>query len=225
MIPQFRVSVRISVDLTKVRPIPWDIIHTKDGLVSNHDYSYMKGIGWKAYKLLSTIEGKAIAFIDSQTKTHEEFEELADKLITDPQWSELNKLQGLDLGIASVVFALYAFGCFPITSCRGHPPPTAGARHPLVVFYARPERAPLIVGVAGGSGVGICNEWADSEGALMVFGTNIIDMRKFAIGLHHAFPAVSASVALKGQFASKSAKNTQPCTQPNNITKLDHWLV
>jgi len=225
MIPQFRVPIRISVDLTHVRPIPWDIIHTEDGLISNHDYWYMKGIGWKAYKLVSAIEEKAIAFIDSQTTTHEEFEELADNLITDPKWSELNKLQGLDLGIANVVFALYAFGCFPITSCRGHPPSMGGERHPLVVFYPRPERAPFIVGVAAGSGVGICNEWADSEGALIVFGTNIIDMRKFAIGLHHAFPAISASTAQKDQFASESAKNTQPCTQPNNITKLDRWLV
>jgi len=93
MIPQFRVSVRISVDLTKVPSIPWDLIHIEDGLVSNRDYWYMKGIGWKAYKLVSTIEEKAIAFIDSQTKTHEEFEELAEKLITDPQWRELNELR------------------------------------------------------------------------------------------------------------------------------------
>jgi len=103
----------------------------------------------------------------------------------------------LDLKFSAVVFALYAFGCFPITSCRGHPPPTQGEEYPLVVFYARPRTVPFIVGVAAGSGVGICNEPADGFGALNVFGSSIVDMQKFAKGLHHVFPAVIRNSAKK----------------------------
>lgn len=186
MIPQYNVPIKISVDLTKVYSVPWRIIHNESGLVSNHFYEYMKGIGWRDFTLALGIEKKAIAFIDSSTKTSEEFEELAEQLFDDPDWTELMHIQGLDLGIANVVFALYAFGCFPITSCRGHPLPI-GERYPLVVFFARPEVVPLIVGVAAGAGVGLLSQEADSEQSLIVYAKNILDMQRFANGLHKAY--------------------------------------
>jgi len=190
MIPQFDVPVEINVDLSRIPPLPWDIIHEADGLVSNREYVYIRGVTWKIFKRLFELEGKAIEYIDSHSRTHHEFEELANSLIEEEDWGGLDSILSfgltfLDLGIASVVFALYAFKCFPTTSCRGHPE-GRGESHPLVVFFPRPEIASSVVGVAAETGVGMCNAEAEA-GGLMVYGRSIVDMRKFASGLHQAW--------------------------------------
>lgn len=192
MIPTFDVKVEIKVDMTRVCSLPLKIIRKKDGLMENHFYHNMQGIDWKDFEFILSTENNAIKFLDSQTRSMNEFDENADKIEEDSEWEELNELPDVDLGIASVVAALYAFGCFPITSCRGHLPP-CGERYPLVIFFAKPERVPIIVGVAAGTGVGLCNEACAGEAGLMVYATNIIDMQRFAIGLYRAFPSVTLS--------------------------------
>lgn len=192
MIPQFDLPVEIEVDFSRIPTLCWNIIHEADGLLSNHEYVYIKGVTWRIFKRAYDLEGKAIAYIDSHSRTHHEFEELANSLIEEEDWEELDSMLALgwtylDLGIASVVFALYAFKCFPITSCRGHPKGSGGERHPLVVFFPRPELAHSVVSVAAETGVGMCNEIAEA-GALMVYGRSILDMRRFASGLHRGSP-------------------------------------
>ncbi|MGD0406442.1 MAG: hypothetical protein ABSB10_07330 [Candidatus Bathyarchaeia archaeon] len=222
MIPQFPIALRINVEIDRISSVPWTIIHEKSGLFSNHFYEYMRGIGWNAFKRVCEIEEKAVNYIDSMTTTIEEFEELAEKLFNEPKWNELKYLAGLDLGIANVVFALYAFGCFPITSCRGHPPPR-GERHPLVVFFPRPELTSIIVGVAAGAGVGMLNVETDNKEGLIVFGRSIVDMEKFANGLHNVFPAASMMKPKKKTLKTNYALPENPkslTTQAN----LDLWL-
>jgi hypothetical protein len=189
MIPQFDVSVEIDVDVSRIPPLPWGVIHETEGLMSNHEYVYIRGATWRLFERAFELEGKAIEYINSHATTHYEFEELANSLIEEEDWEELDSMLALgltylDLGIASVVFALYAFKCFPITSCRGHPEGSRGESHPLVVFFPRPELASAVVGVAREAGVGMCSE----AGGLMVYGRSIVDMREFASGLHQASP-------------------------------------
>jgi hypothetical protein len=166
------------------------LINSDGSFTSNQNYVRLRGVTWRTFKNAFAIEGKAIDYISTRAKTADEFEELANDL----EWPELNMLvvgfpipAVLDLGIASVVFALYAFKCLPVTSCRGHP--AQGEEHPLVVFFTRLKLVPIIVDVADSSGVGICNQRGDLDGALMVYGRNILDMRKFALGLQQAYPA------------------------------------
>ena len=195
MIPRFRVSPRIDVDLAEIRPPPMDVIHCEGGLSFNHDYVYIQGVTWRVFKKLYEVEGRAIAFLDSRAKNSEEFDELAEELTAeelsvDDDWDkDYFDLAGFtipDLGIASVVCSLYAFKCYPITSCRGHPG-ERGARHPLVVFFCEPQVAPLLVGVAAGSHVGMENEYLDeADGALIVYAQSIVEMRNFAMDLSRA---------------------------------------
>jgi hypothetical protein len=192
MIPVFDVKIKIKVDMARVCPLPWKIIHEKDGLMENHFYQNMQGIDWKDFEFIFSTENNAIKFLDSQTKDSKEFDANVDKLEEDSEWEELNALPGVDLGVASVVAALYAFGCFPMTSCRGHPPP-CGERHPLVIFFAKRKVVPIIVGVAAGTGVGLCDAACAGEEGLMVYATNIVDMQRFAVGLYRAFPSVTLS--------------------------------
>ena len=200
MIPQFDIDVKIDVDLSKVHSPPRDLINSDGSFASNQNYVRLRGVTWRAFKNVFAIEGKAIDYINSSAKTADEFEELAHDLVS--QWPELDLLVVgfpipaiLDLGIASIVFALYAFKCLPVTSCRGHP--AQGEEHPLVVFFTRPELVPIIVDVATSSGVGIYNQWGDLDGALMVYGRNILDMRKFALGLQLAYPRAVKAGAVK----------------------------
>lgn len=188
MIPQFDVPIEIDVDPSKIPSPPWDLIRQTDGLMANREYAYIRGVTWELFERAFELEGKAIEYLDSHAKTHHEFEELADSVIEEEDWEELDSmvpyaLPSLDLGIVSTVFALYAFECFPITSCRGHPDGGRGESHPLVCFFPRPKLGPTIVGVATEAGVGMYCAGIYA-GGVIVYGRSILDMRKFASGLH-----------------------------------------
>jgi hypothetical protein len=46
------------------------------------------------------------------------------------------------------------------------------------------------MGVAAGSGVGLCNQSGEAEGGLTVYAQSILEMRSFAYGLFRTFPSV-----------------------------------
>jgi len=189
VIPRFDIDISIDVDFSKVIQPPWRMIREENGLMANHDYVLLRGVTWKIFKEAFNLESKALELVDSKATTHGEFEKLADDLLFEDEWQGLELPSFLDLGIASTVLSLYAFKCFPITSCRGHLKGHGGERHPLVAFFPQPDLAPIIVGVAAGTGVGICNECVDEGWGLMVYGQSIIEMRSFALGLQRAYPA------------------------------------
>ena len=96
---------------------------------------------------------------------------------------EIGAVAQLDVGVASTVAALSATGCIPFTSC------SAGAfrgwhyeKHPLVVFYARPEAVPLLVQCAQNADVGLENE-EEIYNPLIVYSDDIRKMRDFANAL------------------------------------------
>ena len=50
-------------------------------------------------------------------------------------------LEGLEAGVAGLVYALSAAGMFPAASCRGHPEPGSWSAVPLVMFAADRDHA------------------------------------------------------------------------------------
>jgi hypothetical protein len=53
-------------------------------------------------------------------------------------------LEGLEIGVAGLVYALAAAGMYPAASCRGHADPNAWSRSPVVFFVAdRPHAEAL----------------------------------------------------------------------------------
>jgi hypothetical protein len=197
VIPHFEIDVSVDVNFAKVMRPPWDKIHQENQLIENHEYELLRGITWEIFESDFDTETEAIAYVDSKTKTHQEFEDLADDLPFDDEWGP--ELPPFDLGIGGTVLSLYAFKCFPVTSCRGHPG-VRGARYPSIVFFAQPESAPIVAGVAAGTGVGICNM---DGGTIMVYARSILDMRKFATGLQRAYPtALQIYHKLRKKFRS-----------------------
>ena len=90
--------------------------------------------------------------------------------------------EGLDLGVAGVVYALAAVGCHPMASCKG--PPHDWAPHPLVRFTARMWRARALLPLALEAQCGLeevggtLGTWASSIVKLMDFAQLIVDHRK-----------------------------------------------
>lgn len=184
MIPRFDVPVTIEVDINLVK-LPSKEVLNADGLVENRSYARFRGITWKIFKNTFELEEKALNYIDSEAKTIDDFEDMADSIPDLPEWEGLSSFPPLDLGIASTVFALYAFKCFPITSCRGHPEEKGSETHPLVVFFSKPEFVPLIIEAAKKTGVGLNMSPSTSLGALMVYAPSINDMRNFSLELYN----------------------------------------
>lgn len=184
MIPRFDVPVTIEVDINLVK-LPGKEVLNADGLVENRSYARFRGITWNIFKTFFELEGKALDYIDSEANTIDDFEEMADSILDLPEWEDLLSFPQLDLGIASTVIALYAFKCFPITSCRGHPEEKGSETYPLVVFFSKPEIVPLLIEAAKKAGVGLEMPQSVSPGALMVYAPSINEMRNFSLELYN----------------------------------------
>jgi hypothetical protein len=59
-------------------------------------------------------------------------------------FSTAEALEGLELGVAGLVYALAAAGMHPAASCRGHPDPDAWSSSPVVILAADRPRAEVL---------------------------------------------------------------------------------
>ncbi|RFU21036.1 hypothetical protein D0Z06_13220 [Geodermatophilus marinus] len=71
----------------------------------------------------------------------------AERAVLEPVVSEEPPLDGLELGIAGLVYALAAVGMVPAASCRGHCDERAWSDHPVVLFAATRYRAQALAGL------------------------------------------------------------------------------
>lgn len=63
-------------------------------------------------------------------------------------------LEGLDAGVAGLVYALSAAGMYPAASCRGHPEPDSWSVIPVVMFAADRAHAEALQPLVESSGCG-----------------------------------------------------------------------
>jgi hypothetical protein len=63
-------------------------------------------------------------------------------------------LEGLEVGVAGLVYALSAAGMYPAASCRGHPEPDSWSPIPVVMFAADRAHAEALQPLVEGSGCG-----------------------------------------------------------------------
>lgn len=61
--------------------------------------------------------------------------------LLEPHLDEVTPLEGLELGVAGLVYALAHVGCWTAASCRGHPDQTAWSPSPLVYLATDHHRA------------------------------------------------------------------------------------
>lgn len=83
----------------------------------------------------------------------------------------MSPLGGLEIGVAGLVHALSATGCWPAASCRGDP--GGWARHPVVHFAADRHRVTILRDLLDGSGCGFSTDPA--RGELLVVGAGSIE--------------------------------------------------
>jgi hypothetical protein len=79
----------------------------------------------------------------------------AESLATlEPYLAGESALEGLELGVAGLVYALSAAGMFPAASCRGHADPDAWSAVPVVMFAADRAHAEALQPLLESNGCG-----------------------------------------------------------------------
>lgn len=71
-----------------------------------------------------------------------------------PYLTGMAALEGLEAGVAGLVYALSAAGMFPAASCRGHPDPDSWSPVPVVMFAADRVHAEALQPLVESSGCG-----------------------------------------------------------------------
>jgi hypothetical protein len=79
--------------------------------------------------LAHAIESADLTELPASLIDSEQYEALAG-LVED----DISPLEGLELGVTGLVYALASIGCVPAASCRGHAGARSWARHPVVLF-------------------------------------------------------------------------------------------
>lgn len=153
----------------------------------NRRYIDLRNLSWAVARRVIEMEQGCISRIETAQDPGEIGSTIAEAMEDQLEWEDLLEEVGpvaaLDVGVASTTAALSAAGCIPITSCN------AGAyggwhyeEHPLVVFYARPEAAPLLMECAETARVGL--EIDDElHHTLIVYADDIRKMCDFAKAL------------------------------------------
>jgi hypothetical protein len=90
-----------------------------------------------------------------------------------PYLTDRVTLEGLELGVAGLVYCLAAAGMYPAASCRGHPGPSAWSRIPVVFLATDRARAELLVPLVRDSGCGF--NLGQSRGELLVIESKSIE--------------------------------------------------
>lgn len=71
-----------------------------------------------------------------------------------PYLTDEGRLDGLEIGVAGLVYCLSAAGMYPAASCRGHTGPNAWSRNPVVLLAADQAHAEVLAPLVGDSDCG-----------------------------------------------------------------------
>jgi hypothetical protein len=75
-----------------------------------------------------------------------------------PYLAGTTALEGLEAGVAGLVYALSAAGMFPAASCRGHPEPYSWSSRPVVMLAADRPHAEALQPLVQSSGCGFASD-------------------------------------------------------------------
>jgi hypothetical protein len=90
-------------------------------------------------------------------------------------FSEAGDLEGLEIGVAGLAYALAAAGMYPAASCRGHVGPNAWSSSPVVFFVADRPHAEVLQPLVKESGCGFEVDPARSQ-LLVILSVSIAEM-------------------------------------------------
>jgi hypothetical protein len=137
----------------------------------NRGYEDLSGITWADTRAAMELEDSVLDRLVADAKAFDASLEEDVELYEDICMT----LQGLDLGMASAVFALNASGCLTFSSCSGQQDHRES--FPLVVFRARAEQVPTLIKAAEDAECGLENA---EDGMLMLYSPDLRRLPAFA---------------------------------------------
>lgn len=137
---------------------------SEEGFGGFRDTWVIRDVGVRKAKALLEVEGQLIQLADGFSGDAEEFDAICSALenadaedlparLQHPAIPEelavhlgadYSPTEGLDLGVAGLVYALVAVGCWTAASCRGHPKSYAFTDRPVVVLACDRPRASVL---------------------------------------------------------------------------------
>lgn len=128
-----------------------------------------------------------------------------------PYLTDEGRLDGLEIGVAGLVYCLSAAGMYPAASCRGHTGPNAWSRNPVVLFAAGQAHAEMLEPLVRDTDCGFNIDTARPE--LLVVESGSIE---------HTLDLADAILRNINSFASlgDSVYGIEPTIQPDNQPSL-----
>lgn len=143
------------------------------GLGCNRDYRDLRGLTVEDFRLVIDRETRELDRVAMNRLRCAGCEDGCDECEVE--------IDGLELGVASVVVALSVIGCIPYTSCNGGLLGGAHAAEVCIVgFYMRPAHVSQVKAAAGQARVGLTN---DRCGGFYVLADDPRAMMAFAVAL------------------------------------------
>lgn len=175
MIPRCDEPVDVAIPTTYQFWTPRSEDISEEGFAYFRDTWMIRRVGIRLARSVMTTERELVAVADACSTNGEEFDEIATALET----SDLDEIPGavresaafdtiacyyspgdrmslveaLDLGVAGIVYALSAVGCWPAASCRGHVP-GGWAQYPVVYIAADRHRTETLQPLVAAAGCG-----------------------------------------------------------------------
>ncbi len=189
MIPYYKTiaggkdTLRKKLDIDRLE-MPMKVIRCQDGLFTNQEYMNLLGyFSWEDFVSAYKSEQKIITQADKVSKTVNEFENAISEIV-DKETEDVENLHDHEVGIASLVFALSAFGCAPISGCRAHPGGTYSSA-PSAGLFAPKTKARTLLGVAMHSNVGIINNsHIEEHNGIEIYAHTVTDLMQYAHNLY-----------------------------------------
>ncbi|MFF3300816.1 hypothetical protein [Streptomyces sp. NPDC002908] len=179
--------------------------------ISEEGYGYFRGVwdisGVNRNEALAVVneERRLAALVDEVTTRSDEFEAIASALedgdpdALPPDFATRNPaseilelvgdgdreeavLDGLELGVAGVAFALSSIGCFPAASCRSHATDRSWSDRPVVYFAAERPTVHWLVPLVRDSGCGF-GDGSGHGGLLFVEAPSISNLMDLATAI------------------------------------------
>ncbi|MDT0184322.1 hypothetical protein Q9S36_29420 [Microbacterium sp. ARD31] len=159
---------------------------------SNQEYGDWHEVDGRELDLLLAWETRELRRLDGESPSHEDFEERASELVSDPDetgWDATQLSELLDFGIVSCVAALNFVGVPTTSSCRGHFGSRVGRDIPYVRFVGDNIDEVTWDLIRGAAQAANCQLAGCGDGLIEIIGSSCADLLTFARSVREARPS------------------------------------
>lgn len=209
MIPRAKLDLRTEVPPEFAYQTPRKGEYDEEGFGFFRDTWLIRDVGIRSARDIIAVEAVLVDLVGRLSENAVEFDQLSaavegadqdalpDRLAGAAMPPELvagvdfevSPLEGLELGVSGLTFALAALGCWPAASCRGHPGSGAWSSSPVVYFAADRHRVDVLRAFAMAAGCGFAVDPARPD-LLVVVSESVSEMLHLAdliVGERQAF--------------------------------------